>query len=253
MTTYIFIDKNDTVTLSDDEGKDFNVATKRFFIVGPDGNKLEVKEATDKLMYFSPELALLVTAKEQPKYRKNKTFVVNNDYIQIPVGLLEPILYEDGEEGELRLFILPVDNNETTAPFYEIMGLINYYKTRITAGIETLEDMHQRLLDLVVVAGLDTPSVFMELCWIDLLRDKDNIIEYPHWKSKLGSENYQITTLATALQKNPSITTSIGFNKLPEQFSDITTYEKKAPSLFDSLYMQELTKNKSEEYKESHK
>ena len=154
----------------------------------------------------------------------------NKPFVEIPFMKLKSNEDIDGNEV-IRLFSMIIDNNELTKPLYDLQSLLDRKKARPS---ENLEEIFQYFLDLSISAHIPCPSLSNEIILKQLVRDKDNILKTCNFND--NSPDYQILTIATALEKNPSIVTSLSSIALGRQLADIRTFEKESPSFLDPLF-----------------
>lgn len=189
------------------------------------GEIFTVSEESEKEMFLSPELNKVLN-KLPKKLRQG-------EYTEIPFNRLESTMDDDGDEV-IRLFILQINNNELTKPLYDIKNLLNSKKHR--NGIDDIDMLYQRLLDLLIEADIMAPACFSQILMRPLLRKSDNIINYPNFKKYDQLENYTVLTIDRAQVKNPSVILSISSHSLGLQLADVSTFKKQAPSFLDPLF-----------------
>ena len=136
------------------------------------------------------------------------------------------------------VFMVDVENNELSKPLKQIKCLID---TKEHEGCNTLEEMVQKMLDLIIDANNPGSSVQGEIIVRQLIRDKLHIMERPDFSRLILPRDYQIMTINTALRKHPSITTSMSTPYLRYQLlSQMETFEKTSTSDMDSAFMETL-------------
>lgn len=149
-------------------------------------------------------------------------------------GTFKMPLYEVKNNG--TIFTVQIENDELTKPLYAIIDLLDKYNYRREEGIETLDELAQHMLDLVIVSKINADSVHSEIILRELLRSEENILERPDFSNYAGMSDVNILTLKDALGKHPSITISLSFQDLKRQFSRLLTYEKTGESFLDPFF-----------------
>ena len=208
---------------------DFNISVNKFFVIDHTKKVVTETEITEKNnteMYLSPELYDAI----KKKYKKTINKV---EYYDIKFSDIDTTESEDSDGVIIRTFIMQITNNELTKPLHDIMNLLQFKKGRKS---ENIDDINQQLIDCIVQAGIGVPAVFVELLLTPLMRRADDILQVPKWSSYKGSENYQVLTVPTALEKNPSVLIGISSRSVGRQMTDIRTYEKHETSYVDDLF-----------------
>lgn len=139
------------------------------------------------------------------------------------------------------VFMIDVDNNEVSLTLKKIENLIN---SSDHDSCTTIDQITQRLLELIIDANLDVMSVHYEVLLRQLIRQKDNPTERPDFSSIVSDDEYTIFTIRLALKHDPSITVSLVSPYLREQLvKRTTTYSKRATSALDPLFKITLTED----------
>lgn len=232
----IFVDTNKDFNMNryslilKDEDKDefnhqddisMNLHYSRFFVLDKKTKEiLEIKEVKDKSLFVSPELAESIKQFANPE----------KDYVEIPFSKLNTV--EDDEGNQLiRIFSLIINNNELTEPLYKLQKLLDSKKGRVSTN---LDEVYQQFIDLNMDANINFPSIVSEVILACLIRDGEDILKHADFSKY--DPSYQILTLSTALEKNPSVLTSISSVALGRQLADLKTYEKTETGFLDNLY-----------------
>ena len=219
----LLIMKDDINIKNEMEVSDYNYFCTKFYVVNnKTGEKEIVESENQKELIIAPEVIQKVNYK------------MGQD-IFIPFNKLEMSSYvaeDDSEEHVVRLFIMEIMNNELTKPLFDIRSLLNTKKDKK----ETLDSVNQRLLDLIIEANIDLPSVMSEIVLKQLVRDKKNILKRAKFNSYKTLNDYQILAVTSALEKNPSVLVSLSSQALGRQMSDVRTFIKEETSYLDPLF-----------------
>lgn len=219
----ILILKEDIKIKNEMEISDYNYYCTKFYVVNNKTGEREIVESENqKELIIAPEVI------------SKANFKMTSD-IFIPFNKLDMSSYvaeDDSEEHVVRLFIMEIMNNELTKPLFDIRSLLNTKKDKK----ETLESVNQRLLDLIIEANIDLPSVMSEIVLKQLIRDKKNILKRAKFNSYKTMNDYQILAVTSALEKNPSVLVSLSSQALGRQMADYRTFQKEETSYLDPLF-----------------
>lgn len=220
----LLIEKDDIKIKNElEDNNEYNYYCIKFYIVNNTTGEAELVESENqKELIIAPEVL------------HSSNFKVG-DSIFVPLNKLEMSSYvaeDDSEEQVIRLFIMEIMNNELTKPLYAIRTLLNSKKDKN----ESLDDVNQKLLDLVIEANLNLPSVMSEIVLKQLIRDKKNILKRAKFNSYKTMNDYQILGVTTALEKNPSVLVGLSSQALGRQMADYRTYTKTETSYLDPLF-----------------
>lgn len=145
-------------------------------------------------------------------------------------------LYIDLEDINPDEFIFVVDvyNNEVTKPMKQIEHLLN---TKSHEDCDTIEDMVNKMIQLLIDAGIDAMSVHGEMIIRELIRSSTNILKRPNFNRVIMRQDYQILTINMALKQSPAINTGLSTQYLKAQLVSMnTTFMKNAESIFDPYF-----------------
>lgn len=209
----LIIMKDEIETIEEFDETEFNSYVPDFHVLDKQtGELIHMKEKHDKELYLSPEL--------RDKIKKKR-----KERIELPIADLEE---------EMRLFVAEISNNELTKPLYDIMHLMNNEKKR--KGYDTLDQVAQRMLDLLIISEIKSDSIHGEIMLRPLVRDKNDILEIPDFRSYSAADEYQILTVMKALQFNPSVVVSLSFQYISKQLISPITFHKTKPSYLDAFF-----------------
>jgi hypothetical protein len=183
------------------------------------GEVFEYREEDDMDMYFSKDFNEII---EESKCRviddeQHKAYEINLSTL----------------ETGMAIFAIEVENKEITKPLHDIMDLLDKDSHN---GCTTVDEMAQRMLDLMIISKIDVMSVHGSLLIRPLIRKKNNIIKYIDWSLHEAISNYQILTVTRALIYHPSPTISISFQDLSRQLVNPLTFKKTSTSFLDPFY-----------------
>ena len=207
---------------SDD--RDFNKFVALFHVKNnKTGDIIEYKESDDLDMYLSKELNDIIDDMT-PKAIDDE----NTKAYEIDLGVLET---------GVPIFAIEVENKEITKPLHDIMDLLDKDTHN---GCSTVDEMVQRMLDLMIISKINVMSVHGEMIIKPLIRKLKNMIEFMDWGNHEAVDGYQILTVTRALIYHPSPTISISFQDLGRQLVNPLTFKKKGVSFLDPLYKERL-------------
>jgi len=207
-----------TIADYDDNDMEFNEYVNLFHVYNKKTDEMiEIKETEEKDLYISPELRKLFK-------KKSKKEVYEIDFKTL--------------DDDNRIFVIEVLNNELTRPLYDIIRLIDRVDYRIIHwNCVTIDQMCQKMLDLIIESEINSDSVHGELILTPLLRDKDNILERPKFNRYFNNDDgYQILTVKAALEKHPSVLVGLSFQALDRQLTNPLTFRKKESSFIDPFF-----------------
>lgn len=210
----------------DDESFDFDEGgigltyfTTKFYVV----HNLRAKGTKDKEVYEFSD-------------KEGKELFMHDDFInRLSIGkdAQGSYLYIDLENVDPQEFIFTVDvaNTELTKPVKAIDRLINNQKHE---GCDSIDELVQKMLDLLVEANLDASSVQGEMIIYKLIRRADNVLLRPDFSQLVRRKDYQILTIKTSLKKDPSVDTALSTPYLKYQLvQDVVTFSKHETSDYD--------------------
>lgn len=180
------------------------------------GDTIEIFEESGKDMYLSPDLikAMGINKKNKKIYEANLA--------DLP--------------DDTKLFIMEIENNELTRPLYNIMGLLDTKERRRQMNIETMDDLAQKMLDLLIESKINVMSVHGEVLLNPLIRSESDILKRPNFTKYKAINDYQILTVEAALEKHPSVLISLSFQFLGRQLLSPLTFKKTGTSFIDPFF-----------------
>ena len=154
-------------------------------------------------------------------------------------------LFEDLDD-DVKLFEVTIMNNELTKPLYDLMHLLNRQnKDQIT---ETIDSISNKLLQLIIEAGIGASVVACELIINRLIRSEENIYKRPDF-SKDKVEPYTILTVSKSLEKNSSPLIGLSFQNIKRQLLSNEMFEDRdETSYIDELYKTKISTKKLSTY-----
>lgn len=213
------IDENDLQSIAEFDETDYNKYVSCFYLKKKKSrdHMIKIEELEGKELYLSPALIDLI--------KRGKT---NEGMIEIDLSKID--------ESE-KLFSIIVNNNELTKPLYAIMAVLD---RKGNLGCKTISEICQKLVDLFITSHINLDAVHAELLVKPLIRDRENVLKFPKFNTYKAPESYQILSVSTALEKNPSVLVSLSFQALGRQLSSPTTYEKVGTSYLDPFFREKL-------------
>jgi len=200
-------------TINEFDISDFNSYVEIFHVKNKKtGEIIEMKEKDMKELYIAPEIVEMLNLDRQKE-------VYELDLSKI--------------EDDTRIFVVEIENNELTRPLYNIMYLLDRADH---FGATTIDDMCQKMLDLMIESKIKANSVHGEVLIRPLIRSSQDVLDIPNFTKYSDDAAYQILTVENALIKHPSVLVSLSFQDLGRQLGNPLTFKKKAPSFIDPFF-----------------
>lgn len=177
----------------------------------------KIKEITvPKNLYFSEYLQDLIS-----QYKLDD----ENSAIEIP---LKQIMHTE------PLFYFIIENNELSKVLQDIILLIDNNEH---LGQNTIKDMSNKFLSLLVESGINVNFAHIELIIRNLIRDPNNILERPEniGDSDFSDDDYKILKVTEAIMKSEALGVSLSFEHFKKQITSPDTFKKTGDSVFDYL------------------
>lgn len=208
------------------DDKDYNDYLYRFSIFDKKYNtEFDIIEENKQSLYITPALKHLLKRKSR---KRDGKYILDLKHIIYDT-------YSSGDDDDFSdgfpLFNVIISNNELTKPLKDLTELLDRKKR---LGCETIDEMVQTALDLMIEGQIRRQLVHMELIIRNLLRDADDVLKRPDFTNK--DLRYQILTVTTSLLKNPSLYVTLSFQDLRRQLENPLTYRKVQSSLVDLCY-----------------
>lgn len=214
-TGWKFIIDPENITLeSEDDNYEYNEHIKIFEVRDPSGNVYQINTDSYDSLYISNELNGVIR-KYTNEFEEGK--------IEIDMNVLQ----------DKAIFLIYIMNNELSKTLEMIKSIIN--KREITTSFDRNQIL-QEFVETVMNGGLDTTSVHLEVVLSNQIRSYKNILLKPDWDNI--NEEYNVVTLNDALTNNPSITTSMSYQKLSKTLYSPLSFKKHGTSFLDLLFME---------------
>lgn len=200
---------------------EYNEYVNKFQVVDSRGREYDIYPKTSENIYFSADLSELIASLPDPnggKYEIDMESVKNMD-----------------------LFLVHISNDELSATLEHVKSIINKFPKM--EGI-TKDNIIQEFVAAVLKGGLYIDAIHLETIFSNQIRkglDDDSILEMPHWEFE--DAEYALVNLDTALKNNPSITTTLEYQKISKTLYNPSSFKKTKPSQMDLFFM-----NKPQEF-----
>jgi hypothetical protein len=129
-------------------------------------------------------------------------------------------------------FTIVMENNELSASLRAILELI---ETNGHLGIEDVDGMLDRFLELLGESGIHCDSTHVEVILRALVRDPENLTVFPDWSGE-ECPPYRVLRVTDAVLHSPSVVPGMSFEQIKRQLADPATYDKNGESALDSLF-----------------
>ena len=215
----IYIDPADVQKVSElDEDSLFNTVIDR--------GRFYIRDLKGR---YKDQIVCNVNEKGEPEERELYITKEASDIMKKNKGLIPFSLLDD----DTKLFEAVIGNNELTKPLYEIMALID--NKRMIEN-ETIETIAQKLLDLLIEAGIQATATSSEMIINRMIRDPHDVYKRPDF-SQEKMPPYQIVTDRTALEKNYSPYIGLSYQDIKYQLLSDDLYTKRNhESYLDPLF-----------------
>jgi hypothetical protein len=210
----LVIIKDNIITIDQFDENDYNSYILIFHLKHKKtGEMIEIRELNGGELYISQELKEIMDNDRSGK-----------DFHEIPLANMS---FED------KLFVMEITNNELTKPLYSIMNLLNRSDHE---GCTTIDEMAQKMLDLMIESKFAVDSVHGEILIRPLIRSSKDILKTPNYRRYVEGNEYRILTVDSALQNHPSVLVSLSFQDLGRQLTKPVTFRKTATSFVDPFF-----------------
>lgn len=200
---------------------EYNEYIMKFQVVDPRGRVRELYSKTSENIYFSMEFSKLISSLPDP----------NGDKYSIDM---------EDVKG-MDLFLVHISNDELSATLEHVKAVINKYPK--LDGM-TKDRILQEFVVAVLNGGLNVDAIHLEILLSNQIRlglTDEEILERPLWE--FDEEKYALINLDSALKNNPSITTTLEYQKVSKTLYNPLSYRKNKPSQMDLFFM-----NKPQDY-----
>lgn len=221
---YICIDHSD-VLLENENAKDidddceYNAYTTKIVVYNKETNKKTIiKTLEDDIMYFTSEFIDVIS---------NHSDDENGKYI-VPFSKLV----------DIPLFKVKIQNDDLTKTKERLDALLDKKDTTSNMSKDTIL---QELLETTIEAGMSIMSVHIEVLLSNQMRKKSAEFTSPDWTVE-NQDDYQMMTLRDALNKNPSITTTLLFGLLKKNLCAPMSFKKNKAAVADLFFMKQPQK-----------
>lgn len=158
------------------------------------------------------------------------------------------LIYFRDMDDDVKLFEMTILNQELTKPLYSLMDLLNK-QSKQSDEVRTINSVSQRFLDLLIESGIDANVVAAELILNRLVRSIENEYERPDFTQD-EIEDYDIYTVAKALEKNKSPLIGLSFQNIKKQVLDDALYNNRnSESFIDKFFYPEISSKKLQTYR----
>jgi hypothetical protein len=198
--------------------------------IGDYTEKIEIIHQGKKMFtYKAPDVKLYYTFSDEKDDLEDEEIDDNEDDDTINTMKTIKIKGTDFEEGE-PVFTFLAKNNELTKSLQQILDLIESSQHLF---IVDYHDLVNTFNTLIIENGLEIKSIHSEMISSVLVVDKETGKKVDFSNEKIG--DYDILRVSNTVLNGP-LAKSLAFERLPEQFINLKTYEKDEESLMDYLY-----------------
>ena len=175
--------------------------------------------------------------------QNNDCIYLSGDMNEIIADKLEHMKSYDGEDVDVsipvtelldcdELFLFHINNDELSKAVTMAKAILN--KGTITET-HTKESILEEFCNINLKAGFNTKSIHYEIIIANQMRDANDNLDYPDWSQR--HVDYKIVALSKSLIENPSVTTSLQYQKIAQQIWKPITYIKRKPAMNDLYFM----------------
>lgn len=208
----------------EDENDDleYNAFITSFCIV-ENGVTTEYHTGNGECIYLSNEMDDIIASRL--KSIRTRNGYQDDEDVDVDIPMAELVDLD-------QLFLFHIGNDE-------LSRFVTAAKRLLNKGSETGSLSKDEILDqfcaINLSGGFGTSSIHYEIILANQMRDADDELEYPDWTEV--NTRYQILTLDKSLRHNPSVTTSLQYQKIAQQIWKPITYIKHKPSMNDLYFM----------------
>lgn len=194
---------------------EYNEYINKFSVIGHRGKEKEIYTKTSENIYLSMQLSEIL-----PEHLNS-----TGEYYEIDME----------EIKNMDLFLIHISNNELSATLEHVKSIINKYPK--IDGM-TKDRIVQEFVAAVLNGGLNVDAIHLEVILSNQIRaglDDDKILDLPHWE--YDDAEYALLNLDSALKNNPSITTTLEYQKVSRTLYNPLSFKKTKPSQMDLFFM----------------
>lgn len=187
----------------------------RFQVMDPKGRVRDMYSKTSENIYLSMDMSSIIKSQPDPNGDK---YVIDMEDIK-----------------NIDLFLVHISNDELSATLEHVKSVINKYPK--IDGM-TKDRIVQEFVAAVINGGLNVNAIHLEILLSNQIREglsDEEILEMPHWEFE--EEKYALVNLDTALKNNPSITTTLEYQKISKTLYNPLSFKKTKPSQMDLFFM----------------
>ena len=187
----------------------------RFQIMDPRGRVKDIYSKTSENIYLSMDTSSIIKSLPDPNGDK---YVIEMEDVK-----------------NIDLFLVHISNDELSATLEHVKSIINKYPK--IDGMTKDRIVHE-FVTAVINGGLNVNAIHLEILLSNQIREglsDDEILEMPHWE--FDEEKYALVNLDTALKNNPSITTTLEYQKISKTLYNPLSFKKTKPSQMDLFFM----------------
>ena len=179
----------------------------------------------------------------------DKLFIENDIYMNISDSLYELIQkYSKGHKKKILIPLSAIEENDTlftvdinNAELTKTLNLVkDLFEKKDHLGCKTIDEMVQRLVDLLIEGKIYSNIVHCEILVRNLIRSVNDEFKFPDLEK---GEEYEILTVKKALMNHPSPLLSLGFERIKEQIKGTLLFKKHGNSIFDNLFKEAYKKH----------
>ncbi|MGL5752901.1 MAG: hypothetical protein ACRCXT_20340, partial [Paraclostridium sp.] len=201
----------------------------------------EEKTSSSDYMFYVNEFDLI-----KPNGEVSSIHTSEGDKIYLTYDFVEVMKKHGKDDGEkieidmnelvkadIYLFAVQLLNNDISRSLERIKAILD------NSTVMKPYDRHgllQILLDALIDGGIMVSSVHAEILLSNQIRSSENILQLPEWQ--YDNEPYTILSLKQALDKHPSVSVSLSFQKIKKALFNPLTFKKSKPSVMDLFYME---------------
>jgi hypothetical protein len=194
--------------------------------IGDYAEKIEIIHQGKKIFtYETPDVKLYYNMNNKNDYYYDEEENLESEE-NIKIVKLKGSDFEKNEAA----FTFMAKNNELTKSLQEILDLI---ESSEHLEVETFDKLVNKFNNLILENKLNIMSVHAEMISSVLIANKETGNKLDFSKKKLDA--YEILRVSNTVLNGP-LAKSLAFERIPEQFINLKTYEKDGKSLMDYLY-----------------